>query len=94
MAGMTGIQDRHLRDQPALKSNVIEFTVEGHMDGTIVTVVPEYALKYGPLGWLLDQLWARRRFKRGMADLLAGLKYHVETGELVSVRIPDAASAA
>ncbi len=76
-----------------LKSNVVDFTVEGDMDGTIVTVTPEYVLKYGPLGWLLDQLWARRQFKKGMADLLAGLKYHVETGELVGDRIPDDASA-
>ena len=75
-----------------LKSNVVDFTVEGDMDGTIVTVTPEYVLKYGPLGWLLDQLWAQRQFKKGMADLLAGLKYHVETGELVGDKIPDAVS--
>lgn len=77
-----------------LKSNVVDFTVEGDVDGTIVTVAPEYALKYGPIGWLLDQLWARRQFKKGMAELLAGLKYHVETGELVGDRVPDGASAA
>ena len=73
-----------------LKRNVVEFTVEADGDGTIVTATPDYELKFGPLGVLLDRLFAGRQFRKGMIDLLAGLKYHVETGELVGDKVPTA----
>jgi len=74
--------------------NVIEFSIEADGFGTIVTVAPDYALKYGLLGRLMNQIVVRRQFKKGMEDLLAGLKYHIETGELVGDRVPDMAPAA
>ncbi|MCH8901628.1 MAG: SRPBCC family protein [Chloroflexi bacterium] len=73
-----------------LKRNIVEFTLEADGEGTIVTVTPDYELKFGPIGVLLDKLFAGRQLRTGMADLLAGLKYHVETGELVDDKVPTA----
>ena len=72
-----------------LERNVVAFSVEADGDGTIVKVAPEYVIKYGPLGWLMDRLLVRRQFKKGMEGLLSGLKYHIETGQLVGDRVPD-----
>ncbi len=77
-----------------LHRNVVKFSVEADGSGTIVTVAPDYTLKYGLLGRLLNQIVVRRKFKKGMEDLLTGLKYHVETGELVGDRVPDLTAAA
>ena len=77
-----------------IKSNVVEFAVNADRDGTIVTAAPDYALKYGLLGRLMNQIMVRRKFKKGMEDLLTGLKYHIETGEVVGDRVPDMAAAA
>ena len=74
-----------------LKRNVIQFSIEAERDGTLVKVSPDYAIKFGWLGSLMDILMVRRQFRKGMNDLLAGLKYHVETGELVADRVPDSA---
>ncbi len=62
-----------------LHRNVVEFSVEADGNGTIVTVAPDYALKYGLLGRLMNQIVVRRQFKKGMEDLITGLKYHIET---------------
>ncbi len=74
--------------------SVVEFSIEADGNGTLVTVAPDYALKYGLLGRLLNQIVVRRKFKKGMEDLLTGLKYHIETGEVVGDRVPDMAAAA
>ena len=76
-----------------LHRNVVKFSVESTDNGSVVTVAPDYSLKYGPLGWLMDRIVARQLFKGGMEDLLSGLKYHVETGEVVGDRIPGMATA-
>ena len=67
--------------------------MEADGEGTLVTVTPDYALKYGPIGWLMDFLVVRRQYKKGMEELLGGLKYYVETGEQVGTKVPDMASA-
>lgn len=67
-----------------LRRNVVEFRLEAEGDGTIVSVSPEYELKFGPLGAALDWLFVGRQFRKGMTELLDGLKRHVETGELAS----------
>ena len=74
-----------------IKSNVIEFTVKAYGDGTIVSVSPEYAIKYGLLGSLINRLFLQRKLQQAMEGLLAGLKYHVETGEIVETRLPKGA---
>jgi hypothetical protein len=76
-----------------IKRNVVEFTVRSVEDGTIVSVAPDYELKFGPIGALLDRLVAGRQLRKGMDNLLAGLKYHVETGELVGDTVSTSESA-
>ena len=76
-----------------IERNVIEFTVRADGDGTIVTVAPDYRLKFGPIGTLIDKLAAGRQLRKGMENLLAGLKYHVETGDLVGDALPASNSA-
>lgn len=74
-----------------IKSNVVEFTVKADEDGTIVSVSPEYAIKYGLLASLINRLFLQRKLQQAMEGLLAGLKYHVETGEVVGNRLPKGA---
>lgn len=60
------------------KTADIRFTLSSDGDGTAVTVAPDYSLKGGMLGRLMDALVVRRMYSRGMDALLSGLKEHVE----------------
>ena len=73
-----------------IKRNIVEFTLEADGEGTTVTVTPDYELKFGPIGVVMDRLFARAQLRKGMAGMLAGLKYHVESGELVGDKVPTA----
>ena len=72
-----------------IKRNLVAFSIEADGDISVVTVAPDYEIKYGPIGGLIDLLVARRQLKKGMSELLAGLKYYVETGNEVGDRVPD-----
>lgn len=76
-----------------LKRNIVSFEIEPSGDGTLVRVTADYQLKYGPIGALMDILIGRRQAQKGFDEMLAGLKYHVETGELVQNQVPAAATA-
>jgi hypothetical protein len=56
----------------------IRFTLEGNDRRTTVTVAPSYHMKFGWLGAVLDAVAVRARYRRGMVNLLRGLKEHVE----------------
>jgi uncharacterized membrane protein len=56
----------------------IRFRLRSEGDTTHVSVSPEYRLKFGPVGALLDRLFVRRTYEKGMSALLRGLKRHVE----------------
>jgi len=60
------------------KTGDIRFTLVPVGSGTQVTVSPVYSLKFGLLGALMDRLVVRRRYAKGMQDLLVGLKVAVE----------------
>ncbi len=60
----------------------IRFRLQPEHDATMVTVSPEYTLKCGLAGRILDVLFVRHMYKKGMTALLAGLKAHVEQGLL------------
>ena len=60
------------------KSADIRFHMAAHGQGSVVTVSPLYELKYGLLGRVLDRLFVRKTYTRGMEALLAGLKRHAE----------------
>jgi uncharacterized protein YndB with AHSA1/START domain len=71
-----------------LKSSSIRFAIAPAGEGTRVTVEPQYVLSGGLLGRLLDRIAVRRMYARGFRDLLAGLKYHVETGREIARKMP------
>lgn len=64
------------------RSADIRFTLEADGGRTRVTVAPLYALRFGLLGRLMDLLFFRRAYRRGMRALLMGLKEYVEEGQM------------
>ena len=59
----------------------IRFSLEGSDRETTVAVSPDYELKFGLVGQLLDILFVRRQYQQGMVKLLLGLKQFVENKE-------------
>lgn len=57
---------------------VIRFCLRAKNESSIVTVSPQYKLKYGVIGSLLDRIYVQNSYRKGMDDLLAGLKAFVE----------------
>ncbi len=55
----------------------IGFTLEAQEGGTSVVVSPTYSLKYGVLGNLMDVLFVRAAYRKGMRGLLEGLMEYV-----------------
>ncbi len=60
---------------------------------TEVIMSLDYAMKYGPLGWLLDKLVLGRTLRKVFKRTLTGLNHHTVTGELIGQN-GDAALAA
>ena len=56
----------------------IRFTLKPQGDSTIVTVSPDYKLKFRVLGVILDSVFVRRTYAKVMRELLNGLKEHAE----------------
>ncbi len=54
---------------------------------TVVTFTFDYALKFGVIGTLLNQLFLKRQFETGLPQVLVGLKHYCETGEAVSPEV-------
>ena len=61
------------------KSVDVHFTLHSKNGSTVVTVSPEYEVKYGMLGKIMDLLVVRRTYVRAMDELLNGLKQYIET---------------
>ncbi len=57
----------------------IRFSLESDGSHTIVTVSPDYELKFGVVGRILDRLMVRTQYRKAMRGLLQGLKAHIET---------------
>ena len=56
----------------------IRFRLKAQGAATRVSVSPEYRIKFGPIGTLMDRVMVRRTYEKGMRGLLRGLKQHVE----------------
>ncbi len=61
------------------KSADIRFSLVSAGANTLVTVSPDYQLKYGLIGRILDTLVVRSQYRKGMQGLLQGLKARVES---------------
>ena len=65
-----------------LSHGTATFKVEADgSDRTRVTMMMDYKMKYGPVGWLMNVLMLRRIMKKLLASVLAGLDHHLVTGE-------------
>lgn len=74
---------------PPFKTAVARLAVrEDGQVGSIVTGEFDYTLKYGPLGYLMDQMMVKPQFEKAFPRLLAGLKHYCETGETVDTGTP------
>lgn len=78
-----------MTESPMLKSAMVTMsTEERSADTTAVTFSIDYSVKYGPIGWLMDVGMLRRVFQKVFTVALAGLAYHLETGEIVTDTVP------
>ena len=62
------------------KAADIRFPLQADNGKTRVTVSPIYELKFGMIGKVLDAVYVRNNYRRGMEALLKGLKKYVESG--------------
>ncbi len=65
-----------------MKSLTNDWSIEASAGSTVVTLEQTFEVKLGPLGSLLVPV-IRKQMGKEMTVTLAGLKHHVETGELV-----------
>jgi polyketide cyclase/dehydrase/lipid transport protein len=56
--------------------------------GSLITQDLEYAMKFGPVGWLLDNLVMRRKLRAALDDVFARLAKRAEAAA-ISVPRPD-----
>ena len=77
-----------------MASNIVTFEMTPAGDQTNVSVTADYKLKFGPIGTLMDILFAKRQVQQGFDGMMAGLKHFVETGEEVGDSVPESAAAA
>ena len=78
-----------------LKESLVDFRATPDGEATVVNLKMDYKLKFGPIGVLMDAVFASRQARNGMADLLAGLKDYVETGKQANPsRAEESAAAA
>jgi len=55
---------------------------------TEVTFLIDYGTTMGPIGWLMARLMMNRILRKVFVIALAGLSYHLETGERVTDSVP------
>jgi uncharacterized protein YndB with AHSA1/START domain len=56
-----------------------------------ISMEMDYAVKYGPLGWVMDAVMMRRMMGQMFDLILSGLDHHLTTGDLVSEQFEAAA---
>ena len=52
-----------------------------------MTITFDYAMKFGPIGALMDAVMVRPQFRKALPDALLGLKHYAETGEKVDEKV-------
>jgi len=64
------------------------WSIEATGDSTTVTARLEYQTSMGPMGALMGAPIVKRMMNGNLRESLAGLKHHVETGDLITDREP------
>ncbi len=73
---------------PMLRKALSTWSIEATGDSTIVTARLEYQTSMGPIGALMGATIMKRMMNGNLRESLAGLKHHVETGDLITDRVP------
>ena len=58
-----------------------QIKVRSEGNQTIASIFFNYQLKYGPVGWLMNNLVVKSQFNKALPGLLEGLKFYAETGQ-------------
>ncbi len=77
-----------------VKESFVDFRATPEGEATVVDLKMDYKLKFGPVGVLLDAAFVGRQARKGMTDLLTGLKDYVETGKQANPSRAEAPAAA
>lgn len=72
-----------------LRNVVLGWTLRAEGGRTVVRVRASYEIKEGGPDSVMDRLNLRRTLASAFETALLGLKYHVETGEVVGDGLPD-----
>jgi len=70
-----------------MKSMASEFSIRLDGKETLATMTVNFQMKFGLIGALMERLMVRRKISKQIQITLAGLKHHVETGELVTLKV-------
>ena len=65
---------------PPFKEVIANLRIEADGNQTIATMTMEYDMKMGLIGVAMSQLMIKSQYKKAVAGILQGLKYHAETG--------------
>ncbi len=55
--------------------------------GTLVTLQMSYQPRFGPIGWLIDQMMIKPQYKKMLPSIVDGLKHYAETKEVVDLNV-------
>lgn len=80
---MMSIEIVEFKNVPAMRSTVAVIRLEPIGTTTTVHVDMTYEVGLGVLGAGMNSMVMKRQFTKAVTGLLAGLKHHVETGDLV-----------
>ena len=70
-----------------IKSAASEFSIRREGEDTLATMTVNFQMKFGLIGALMERLMVRRKISKQAQITLAGLKHHVETGEIVTLKV-------
>ena len=77
-----------IKGAPMLREALSSWSIEATGDSTTVTARLEYRTSMGPIGALIGATIMKRMMTANLRESLAGLKHHVETGDLIADRVP------
>lgn len=80
---MMSVEIYEFKNVPAMRSAIATFHLVPNGQGTDVSMDMDYQVGLGALGAGMNSVMMKRQFSRAVTGLLAGLKYHVETGRPV-----------
>ncbi len=72
-----------------MKSVQYKWSADSADGATRVDLRMVFETKFGPLGAMMEATMMEATMKKELTAMLAGLKYHVETGKVVTTEVED-----